>query len=78
MSVEGKWTLTIKGPTGPMAKTLVLERAGSVLTGTQSGQGATTEISEVRCDGDNVFWVNHLTKPMKMKLEFPACSAAIK
>jgi putative transposase len=42
MSVEGKWT--------PRATTLVLEHAGSALTGTQSGQGMTTPISEARLE----------------------------
>ena len=72
MSVEGKWKVTIKGPTGPQATILVLERAGEALTGTQSGQGSVSEISEAKFEGSNLFWVNHVTKPMKMKLEFSA------
>lgn len=69
-SVEGKWTLTIKSPTGPMATTLVLERVGDVLTGTQSGQGMTSPVSDVRLQGSNLSWMNEVTKPMKLKLEF--------
>jgi cytochrome P450 len=69
-AAAGKWTLTVKSPTGPMATTLLLEHVGAALTGTQSGQGTTSPISEVRLEGSNIFWVNHVTKPMKLKLEF--------
>jgi cytochrome P450 len=69
-SVEGEWTVTIKGPTGPMATTLVLERVDGVLTGTQSGEGATTPINEAGFENGNIFWANQITKPMKLKLEF--------
>ena len=69
-SVEGKWTVTIKGPTGPMATTLILEHVDGVLTGTQSGQGVTSPISQARLEGSHLFWVNEVTKPMKLRLEF--------
>lgn len=69
-AVEGEWTVTIKGPTGPMATTLVLERVDGVLSGTQSGEGTTTPINEARFENGNIFWANQITKPMKLKLEF--------
>ena len=69
-SVEGEWTVTIKGPTGPQATTLVLERIDGRLTGTQSGEGTTTPINEARFEGGRIFWANQITKPMKLKLEF--------
>lgn len=70
MSVEGTWNVTIKGPTGPEKTTLVLESKEGVLSGTQSGKGTTTEIVDARFDGTNLYWVNNITKPMKMKCEF--------
>ncbi len=70
MSVAGTWNLTVKGPTGPMGSTLELKEVDGALVGTQSGQGHTTEISECTVEGDSISWVNHTTKPMKMKLEF--------
>jgi len=72
VSIEGKWNLTIKSPTGPQATTLVLQRSGDVLTGTQSGQGMSSPISDVRLEGNSLFWKNEVTKPMKLKLEFTA------
>jgi cytochrome P450 len=70
VSVEGSWTVTIKGPTGAMPTTLLLERADGGLTGSQSGQGNTSPISEVKLEGSKISWVNQVTKPMKLKLEF--------
>jgi hypothetical protein len=70
MSIEGTWKITIKGPTGPMATILVLSTTDGNLTGTQSGQGETSTITDAKFDGKNVSWVNHTTKPMKLKVEF--------
>jgi hypothetical protein len=53
-----------------MATTLVLERVGDAFTGTQSGQGMTSPVSDVRLQGSNLSWMNEVTKPMKLKLEF--------
>jgi len=70
MSVVGKWKLTVKGPTGPMPSILELEEKDGALTGTQSGQGNTSQITEAKVEGDSISWINHTDKPMKMKLEF--------
>jgi len=70
VSVEGTWNVVIKGPTGAMLATLMLEWVDGVLRGTQSGQGSTSPITEARFENGNISWVNHTTKPMKMKVEF--------
>jgi len=72
--LEGTWNLTIKSPTGPMETTLLIERSGDTLSGSQSGQGLTSPISEVKFEGNKLSWTNHVTKPMRMKLE---CSGVI-
>lgn len=72
MSVEGKWNLTIKSPTGPMSTVLELKDEGGKISGSQTGQGTTTEIADAKFDGTTLYWVNHITKPMKMKCEFTA------
>ena len=70
VAVEGEWKVTIKGPTGPQDTSLVLQRVDGTLTGTQSGEGTTTPISEVTYEGGKIVWTNQITKPMKLKLEF--------
>lgn len=72
MSVEGKWNLTIKSPTGPMSTVLELKEVDGVITGSQTGQGTTTEIVDAKFADGKLSWVNHITKPMKMKCEFNA------
>jgi hypothetical protein len=70
MSVEGKWIVTIKGPTGPMATTLTLEQVDGALAGTQAGQGMSSPITGAKLEGSTLSWINNVTKPMKLKLEF--------
>src|SRR3546814_7915345 len=52
-SVEGTWNVVVKSPAGPMPTTLLLERVNGELTGSQSGQGMTTPITDVKVDGNN-------------------------
>jgi hypothetical protein len=72
MSVTGKWTVTLKSPMGAMEGTLDLKENGGVVTGTQSGQGQTNEISNGKVDGDKLTWSSQITKPMPIKLDFSA------
>ncbi|MFV8816855.1 cytochrome P450 [Haliea sp. E17] len=71
-SIEGRWNVTIKGPTGPMPSELYLAATNGVLGGEQSGDGTTTVIEGIDYDAASgaVRWVNKVTKPMKLKLEF--------
>ena len=68
--MEGTWNVVVKGPTGPQPATLVLERSGDKITGAQTGQGSTSPIADFKKDGNAIYWCNHITKPMKMKVEF--------
>ena len=71
VSLEGKWNVVIKGPTGKRPTVLVMERSGDVLTGTQSAEGgATTVITDIQLDGSKISWVNHVAKPMAIKVTF--------
>ena len=69
-SVDGKWTITIKGPTGAESTVLELATANGQLSGTQTGQGMSSPILEARFEDGKLFWINQITKPMKMKLQF--------
>jgi hypothetical protein len=70
VTVEGKWNVTVRGPTGPQATELFIERVGGKLTGVQAGQGMSSPIVDVTLDGTRLRWINHVTKPMKLKVEF--------
>ncbi len=68
--LDGSWTITVKGPTGAESTKLVLRSNGGKLSGTQSGRGMTADILDAKIDNGKIFWVNQITKPMKMKVEF--------
>ncbi|HKY93127.1 MAG TPA: cytochrome P450 [Nevskiaceae bacterium] len=70
VTLEGTWNLVVKGPTGPQPTVLVLQKNGDAITGTQSGQGTTSTITDFKKTGNQVFWINHVTSPLKMKVEF--------
>lgn len=72
MSVAGKWDITIKAPTGPQRTVLELIETKGKISGSQTGQGTTTEISDASLEGSKLFWINHVTKPLKMKVQFTA------
>ena len=69
-SVEGKWAIVVKGPTGPQETELVLEHEGGNWGGVQSGDGVTTPLEEVSISGNDIRWVNRVTKPIKLKVVF--------
>ena len=69
-SLEGKWNVVIKGPTGKRPTVLVMEREGDRLTGTQSAGGEPTVVTDIEFDGCHVSWVNHVTKPLTIKVTF--------
>jgi cytochrome P450 len=69
-AVAGKWTVVVKGPTGAQPSTLELELKDGKLGGTQSGQGSTSAVLDLALEGNKIRWVNQVTKPMKLKVEF--------
>lgn len=71
-SVAGTWILTVKGPTGAMDSTLTLESSNGTLSGSQSGEGVTTQIQQISYDSatGSIAWSNQITQPMKLTLQF--------
>ncbi|WP_290580914.1 cytochrome P450 [Ketobacter sp.] len=71
-SVEGKWTVTVKGPTGPMDSSLELATVNGALGGTQAGDGNVDPIDSITYNPANgeIEWINKIKKPMKLKLTF--------
>lgn len=68
--VEGRWAITVKGPTGAQETELVIERKNGMLTGEQTGQGISSPILDASYEGNTLRWVNQVTKPMKLKVQF--------
>lgn len=68
--VAGDWKIVIKGPTGPQETLLHLVETDGVLSGEQSGDGMSSPITDAKLDGTNLSWINHVTKPMKLKVRF--------
>ncbi|HYL73740.1 MAG TPA: hypothetical protein VEU96_06015 [Bryobacteraceae bacterium] len=52
--VTGKWSYEMQGRNGPMTATMTLKADGATLTGTVSGRGGDTEISDGKVDGANI------------------------
>ncbi|NGY07022.1 cytochrome P450 [Solimonas terrae] len=71
-TIDGTWKVTVKGPTGPQSTTLTIAHDKGVVTGSQSGQGESSPILDGKLDGNQLSWINQISKPMKMKLTFTA------
>jgi len=52
--VTGKWTYEMQGRNGAMTGTMNLKAEGDKVTGTVSGRGGETEISDGKISGDTV------------------------
>ena len=48
----------------------MIEKVDGGWRGSQSGDGITTPIDQIIYDNGTITWINQITKPMKMKLEF--------
>jgi hypothetical protein len=53
-NVSGKWSAEMQGPQGTMTTTFTLKVEGDKLTGTVSGRGGDTPISDGTVKGDEV------------------------
>ena len=70
MAVDGTWNISIETPIGTRQATLNIAASGGTLTGTQSADGNTGEITDGKVDGSKVSWKVAITNPMPMTLEF--------
>jgi hypothetical protein len=71
-TIAGTWNVTIKTPGGGTNTVLAFENDNGVLSGTQSAQGQSTPLTEIRLEGSRISWVNVVTKPMKLSCRFSA------
>lgn len=68
--LAGKWSVTVKGPTGPMVTIMDLEFVNGALTGTQGADDAVSSVENVVYKEGKISWNNQVTKPMKLKTTF--------
>jgi hypothetical protein len=71
-SIEGTWSVTIHGPTGPQETSLELKSVDGVLGGTQSSLGQVEAINEITYDSSSgdIYWLNKIKKPLPLSLKF--------
>jgi hypothetical protein len=71
-SIEGAWSVTIYGPTGPQETTLELAVTDGVLGGQQSAMGTVETLLEASYDSatGDILWVNKVAKPLPLTLKF--------
>ena len=70
MSADGNWNLVIPTPMGERQGTLSVKAEGTVLTGSQAGEGNSAEIFDGHVNGDKISWKVAITNPMLLTLEF--------
>ncbi|WP_290579839.1 hypothetical protein [Ketobacter sp.] len=69
-SVEGTWHVTIKAPTGNQETQLVIQQEGDTIVGVQKGQSMDSPIHDAALNGNQIQWINHVSKPFKLKVKF--------
>ena len=70
MAADGNWNLVIETPMGERQATLSVKTEGSLLTGSQSAEGRSTDIFDGAANGNEVSWKVSINDPMDMTLEF--------
>ena len=70
--LEGQWSITIHGPTGPQETRLDIRIADGVLGGTQSAMGQVETVLDMAFDAASgqFSWVNKIKKPLPLSLKF--------
>ena len=68
--LAGSWITKLNSPTGPMEGALELLDVDGAFSGTMSGNGNTSELSDIKVNGNRVAWICNVVNPVPMKLEF--------
>ncbi len=72
MSADGTWNITLQTPLGAQSSTVELVSDGTVLTGTQSGNGESGPIYDGTVDGAVATWKVDITVPLALTVTFTA------
>ncbi|MGH9664689.1 MAG: hypothetical protein ACRD9L_09725 [Bryobacteraceae bacterium] len=69
--IDGKWTAEMEGRNGPVTQTFTFKSDGATLTGTVSGRGGETQLSDGKIDGDSIaFTVTREFNGNSMKMNY--------
>ncbi len=71
-SIAGSWIITIKSPTGSEQTELHVTQNEHGLSAIQTGDGTTTQVTDITYKNGQLEWLNQTQKPFKMKLKFTA------
>ena len=70
-SLAGSWITKMNSITGaPVEGELELQNVDGAFSGTMSGLGSTSELSDIRVNGSKIAWICDVKTPAPMKLEF--------
>lgn len=81
MAIDGTYNITMKTPMGDRNAEVTLKEDGGNLTGTMSGDGQTTDISNAKIEDGRYKWDVAVTVPMPITLSFDVdetCNGSVK
>jgi len=70
MAIDGRWSVTVSSPMGPMESELEVTSNGGSLSGTQKAGGDQREIYGGTANGDDVAWSVDISQPIPATLTF--------
>jgi hypothetical protein len=70
VSAAGTWQITIATPFGKQEVEYLFATANDVLTGHATQGSDTTALIDLVLEGSRLTWTQHVTRPMKLKLQF--------
>lgn len=70
MAIDGRWTVTVNSPMGPLQSELEVTSNGGSLSGTQRASGDERAIYDGSVNGDDVSWSVDISQPIPATLTF--------
>ena len=70
MAIDGRWTVTVSSPMGPLESELEVTSNGGTLTGTQKASGDERQIYNGTANGNEVSWSVDISQPIPATLTF--------
>lgn len=70
MAIDGRWTVTVSSPMGPLESELDVTSNGGTLSGSQKAGGDERQIYDGSVNGDEVAWSVDVSQPIPATLTF--------